>query len=73
MADYVLVHGGDVATDTWNRLTKENKYPAGEQLGGKVWNNVAAILRSHGQLVVSGTGLRINKFLFKNKQNYGSI
>jgi hypothetical protein len=23
MADYVLVHGGDVSTETWNALTKE--------------------------------------------------
>ena len=37
MATFVLVHGGNMSTDTWNRLTGRNDYPAGGQLGPRYW------------------------------------
>lgn len=49
MADYVLVHGGDVSTDTWNQTTKGPKvYTANGRLGGAVWDTVTPILKAHG-------------------------
>ena len=35
MSNYVLVHGGNISTDTWNKLSQRNDYPAGENLGEK--------------------------------------
>lgn len=46
MANYILVHGGNVSTDTWNASTKRKDYPAGEKLGGKVWHKVVFELES---------------------------
>lgn len=55
MANYVLVHGGNVSTDTWNKLTKRNDYPAGELLGGKIWDNVANALEAQNHRVFAPT------------------
>lgn len=35
IVNYVLVHGIDLSTDTWNKLSKSNDYPLGSFLGGK--------------------------------------
>ena len=45
MSDYVLVHGGNLSTDTWNNLSKRKDYPPGEHLGGKIWNQTVTELR----------------------------
>ncbi|WP_321506213.1 alpha/beta hydrolase [uncultured Methanoregula sp.] len=55
MATYVLVHGGDMSTDTWNRLSRRNTYPPGGQLGAKYWDGTAAYLESHGHEVFAPT------------------
>ena len=55
MADYVLIHGGNVSTDTWNNLAKRKDYPSGEQLGGKVWRNTLTALEKHGHRVFAPT------------------
>lgn len=48
MADYVLVHGGNVSTDTWNRITKGPQiHTADGRLGGAVWDSVTPALREH--------------------------
>jgi len=47
MAVYVLIHGGNISTDTWNRLTKRNDYPSGGHLGNKYWDGTVAALRAH--------------------------
>ncbi len=48
MATVVLVHGGNMSTDTWNRLRGRNDYPPGGQLGPKYWNGTVAYLEAHG-------------------------
>jgi pimeloyl-ACP methyl ester carboxylesterase len=44
VADYVLVHGGNMSTDTWNKLAKRNEYPLGEHLGNRYWDGTVAFL-----------------------------
>jgi len=51
MATFVLVHGGNIATDTWNRLSRRNRYPPGGLLGSRCWDDTAAFLREHGHRV----------------------
>jgi pimeloyl-ACP methyl ester carboxylesterase len=51
MATYVLVHGGNMSTDTWNRLTGRHDYPEGGHLGPKYWDGTAVFLREHGHRV----------------------
>jgi pimeloyl-ACP methyl ester carboxylesterase len=48
MVTYVLVHGGSMSTDGWNRLTNRNTYPPGGRLGGRIWEGTVAMLREHG-------------------------
>ena len=48
MATFVLVHGGNMSTDTWNRLTGRNDYPAGGQLGPRYWEGIVSFLEAHG-------------------------
>jgi pimeloyl-ACP methyl ester carboxylesterase len=48
MADYVLVHGGNMSADTWNRLAGRIDYAPGSHLGAKYWDGTAAFLRAHG-------------------------
>ncbi|MBN2479503.1 MAG: alpha/beta hydrolase [Parachlamydiales bacterium] len=62
MADYVLVHGGNLSTDTWNKLAKRNDYPSGEYLGGKVWDKVIAPLRKNSHRVFAPTLLDENNY-----------
>ncbi len=40
MTAYVLVHGGNMTTDSWNELAKSNVYPPGGRLGGKIWDPI---------------------------------
>jgi pimeloyl-ACP methyl ester carboxylesterase len=51
MSTFVLVHGGNLPTDTWNRLSGRNRYPPGRQLGARYWDGTAAYLSSHGHEV----------------------
>jgi pimeloyl-ACP methyl ester carboxylesterase len=55
MATFVLVQGGNLSTDTWNRLTGRNDYPPGGQLGGRYWNGTVADLKAHGYLAFAQT------------------
>lgn len=49
MADYVLVHGGDVSTETWNTLTKGMPiHTPNGRLGGRVWETVTPTLQGEG-------------------------
>jgi len=52
MATFVLVHGGTMSTDTWNRLSGRNRYPPGGHLGPRYWDDTAASLREHGHAVI---------------------
>jgi pimeloyl-ACP methyl ester carboxylesterase len=55
MATFILVHGGDMSTDTWNRLTKRNTYSPGGHLGARYWDGTVAYLESHGHRVYAPT------------------
>ncbi|MEK6731404.1 MAG: alpha/beta hydrolase [Pseudomonadota bacterium] len=62
MSNYVLVHGGNISTDTWNKLSQRNDYPAGENLGEKIWKNTAAYLKSKGHVVFTPSLKDENKY-----------
>ena len=55
MATYVLVHGGNMSTDTWNKLAGRNDYPPGSHLGARYWDGTVAALRSHSHRVFAPT------------------
>ncbi len=55
MANYVLVHGGNMSTDTWNILAKRNDYPPGGHLGSKYWDGTAAALAAHNHRIIAPT------------------
>jgi pimeloyl-ACP methyl ester carboxylesterase len=44
---FVFVHGGNMSTDTWNKLARRDDYPPGGKLGGKVWNTVIPALKAN--------------------------
>ena len=51
MATFVLVHGGNMSTDTWNRLAGREDYPPGGHLGARYWDGTAAFLRARNHRV----------------------
>ena len=51
MANYILVHGGNMSTDTWNRLTQRNDYPAGGHLKNKYWDGTVSALMAKNHCV----------------------
>lgn len=55
MADYLLIHGGNVTTDTWNSLAGREDYPPGGRLGGRVWETVIPPLTARGHRVFAPT------------------
>jgi pimeloyl-ACP methyl ester carboxylesterase len=55
MATFILVHGGNMSTDTWNRLTNRNTYPPGGLLGARIWEGTIAYLEAHGHQVFAPT------------------
>ncbi len=56
MANYVLVHGGNMTTDTWNALTRYDPVhtPDG-RMGGRVWDPLVAALTAHNHHVLAPT------------------
>ena len=48
MAIYILVHGGNISAETWNRLARRNDYPEGTLLGARCWDGTVAALKAHG-------------------------
>jgi len=55
MSVYVLVQGGNMSTDTWNRLAGREDYPPGGHLGARYWAGTAASLEARGHRVFSPT------------------
>lgn len=55
VGNYVLVHGIDLSTDTWNKLAKSNDYPPGGYLGGKIWDSIIPTLETHNYGVFAPT------------------
>lgn len=56
MADYVLVHGGNMTTETWNRLTTGSpvQTPNGT-MGGMIWDPVIPALHAQGHRTFAPT------------------
>jgi len=52
---YILVHGGNMSTDTWNKLAKKNVYIPGGKMGGNVWNSTIPALEAHNHRVFAPT------------------
>ena len=55
MANYVLVQGGNMSTDTWNKLAGRDDYPPGGHLGGRYWNGTVSALTAHHHCVFAPT------------------
>jgi len=54
--NYVLVHGGNMTTDTWNKLTIGNPvYTKDGKMGGKIWDTVVPALKKHNHRVFAPT------------------
>jgi pimeloyl-ACP methyl ester carboxylesterase len=62
MSDYVLIHGGNLSADAWNKLAKRNDYPSGEHLGGKIWSKTATSLKKNSHQVFAPTLLDENHY-----------
>ncbi|WAC05892.1 MAG: alpha/beta hydrolase [Methanoregula sp.] len=56
MVTYVLVHGGNMTTDTWNKLTRGKPVhtPDGT-MGGMIWDPVVPSLTAHNHRVFAPT------------------
>lgn len=49
MPTFVFVHGGNISTETWNRLTVGKPVHTEEgRMGGKCWDGSVTILKTHG-------------------------
>jgi len=56
MATYVLVHGGNMSTETWNRLTiGEPVHTKDGTLGAGYWDGTVSALRAHNHRVFAPT------------------
>jgi pimeloyl-ACP methyl ester carboxylesterase len=56
MATYVLVHGGNMSTDTWNKLTVGAPvYTKDGHLGGRYWDGTVSALAAHNHRVFAPT------------------
>ena len=55
MTTYVLVHGGNLSSDTWNRLAGKNEYSPGLRLGGKIWDTIIPSLQKEHHRVFAPT------------------
>lgn len=56
MANFVLVHGGNMTTDTWNKLTHGDplQTPDG-MMGGRIWDPVVPVLSAQNHHVFAPT------------------
>jgi pimeloyl-ACP methyl ester carboxylesterase len=52
---YVLVHGGNMSTETWNKLAKREVYPPGGRLGGRIWDSIIPALEAQSYSVFAPT------------------
>ena len=56
MASYVLVHGGNMTTDTWNKLTRgEPVHTPDGTMGGMIWDPVVPALTAQNHRVFAPT------------------
>lgn len=52
---YVLVHGGNMSTETWNKLAEIKVCTPDGKMGGKVWNTITPLIEEHDHLVFAPT------------------
>jgi hypothetical protein len=52
---YVLVYGGNMTTETWNKLARSNVYTPDGKMGGRVWDSIIPALKSHNYRVFAPT------------------
>jgi pimeloyl-ACP methyl ester carboxylesterase len=56
MANYVLIHGGNMSTETWNKLTKgDHVHTPDGKMGGRVWDSIVPALKAHNHCVFAPT------------------
>jgi pimeloyl-ACP methyl ester carboxylesterase len=56
MTDYVLVHGGNMSTDTWNRFTIADQIHTDDGLmGGRIWDPLIPDIEARGGRVFAPT------------------
>jgi pimeloyl-ACP methyl ester carboxylesterase len=56
MADFILVHGGNMETTTWNRLTTGDPvYTEDGKMGGRIWDGTVSVLREYGHRAFAPT------------------
>jgi pimeloyl-ACP methyl ester carboxylesterase len=55
MANYVLIHGGNMSTETWNSLSGRNDYPPGGHLGSECWDGTVTALTARNHRVFAPT------------------
>lgn len=55
METYVLVHGGNMSTETWNKLSGQNIYTENGHMGASYWDGTVDALLSEGHRVFAPT------------------
>jgi pimeloyl-ACP methyl ester carboxylesterase len=56
MATYVLIHGGNMSTETWNKLPiGDHIYTQDGKMGGTIWDGTVAALKAHNHRVFAPT------------------
>jgi pimeloyl-ACP methyl ester carboxylesterase len=56
MANYVLVHGGNISTETWNKLTTGNPVHTNNgMMGGTCWDGTVSALTAYNHRVFAPT------------------
>ena len=56
MANYVLIHGGNMSTETWNKLSKGAPVHTNDgKMGGRVWDSIIPALKAHDHRAFSPT------------------
>jgi pimeloyl-ACP methyl ester carboxylesterase len=54
MAWYIMVHGGDMGTETWNRLSGgEPVHTPNGRMGARVWDTVIPVLKAQGHSIIA--------------------
>ncbi|MDY9922836.1 alpha/beta hydrolase [Methanobacterium sp.] len=52
---YVLVHGGNMSTETWNKLAKSNIHTPDGKMGGRIWDPIIPFLQTYNNQVFAPT------------------
>lgn len=55
MGTYVLVHGGNMSTETWNKLSGQNLYTEDGHMGARYWDGTVNALEEAGHRVFAPT------------------